>query len=319
MARFIFFLICFLFSFCSSVFRKNIYLLDEKLEKLQRDAFFILGFSENKVFLFEDKQVEIYEIKFKKLVWTKEPNLYSIYAAKTGHLEIAEKIWFDLLNTKENKSVSFFNLMRTFYILEDWEGMKKLFEHIHLEKNFDFQEVLTYLKVLESQRRFGELLLYLDYISNYLDLEISERILVGNYYLNYGELRQAGAEFEKVLSVYPFHKEGLDGMLKVYFYEEKYEIAEMFLRNFLKFHKPNEDVVLIGSEIFYKLNKYEEGINLLKQTIPADKKKFLFLWKALNYSSNYKSMKVPSQLLEFYRPYSPNEEQKIFQKILLSE
>lgn len=317
--RIVVFGICFFFSFCSSFLKKNVYLLDEKLDKLQRDAFFIVGLDKNIVLLFSDREVENYEAKFRKLIQTQEPNLYSIYAAKTGNLELAEKIWFELLNTKTAQSVSFLNLMRTFYILEDWEGMKNLFEKLHLEQNHSFQEAKTHIKVLESQNRFGELLLYLDYISNYFDLEISERIFVGNSYLNYGETKQARAEFEKVLSVYPFHKEGLEGMLKVYFYEEKYETAEIFLRNLIQFHKLSEDVTLTGMEIFYKLGKYEEGLKLLKQATPKEKKKFFFLWRALSYSSNYKNIQVPPQFLEFYHSYSPSQEVKIFQKILASE
>ncbi len=308
-----------MFFSCTSFFEKNIYLLNEKFERLQRDSFFIIAIDKNKVIHFEDSEIESYEQKFQEISLNRESNLYCIYSVKNGNLEEAEKIWFELLKKEKFKVIFFLNLLRTFYILEDWEGSKKLFENLHLEQKLSFKEAKVILDVLESQKRFEELLLYLDFLTNNLDLEIPERILSGNYYLSYGEKKQAEAEFEKVLSVYSFQKEGLEGMLKVYFYEENYETAEIFLKSFLQFYKPNEEIALIGAEIFYKLGKHEEGMNLLKQITPQDKKKFFSLWKALSYSLNYRNIKPVSQFLKFSYPYKIEQEAKIFQKILLSE
>ncbi|MCX8000663.1 MAG: hypothetical protein N3A69_17240, partial [Leptospiraceae bacterium] len=275
--------ILFFFVSCSSLLKPNLYLLDDKFELLQRDTLFIVTTSQNKITLFEDKDLIQYEMKLKTLNPISNPNLYSIYALKSGNVQLAETTWWNRLESGE--ITSFFNLLRTFYLLDDKEGIKRLFEKFYQKKNFSFIKAKPTLEILSSQIRLEELILVLDYISNNIELEILERIQIGNYYLNYGELEKAKKEFEKILLVYSFQKEALEGMIKVYFHENNNETSNMFLKTYLSFYKPIEEFILIGMENFYKLKLYQEGIELSKKiSKPQNKEKYFSLLKALYYS-----------------------------------
>ncbi|MCX8000783.1 MAG: hypothetical protein N3A69_17850 [Leptospiraceae bacterium] len=199
---------------------------------------------------------------------------------------------------------SFFNLLRTFYLLDDREGIKKLLEKFYQKKNFSFSSIKITAEVLISQSRFEELIWILDYVSNSIPLEILERLQIANYYLNYGELEKARKEFEKVLFVYSFQKEALEGMVKVYFYENNYETSNMFLKAYLNSYKPNEELVLIGMENFYKLTLYREGIELSKQLLnPKNKARYFSLLKALYYSFSSKIPKTNWDSIEEFKTF----------------
>lgn len=287
---------------CSSLFKPNLYLLDDKFETLQRDNLFLIAVAQNKTALFEDKEISKYEEKFKNLNSSSNLNLYSIYALKTGNIELAENTWWSLL--EKNELSSFFNLLRTFYLLDDRDGIKKLLEKFFQKKIFSFSSLNLIAEVLISQSRFEELIWILDYVSNNIPLEILERLQIANYYLDYGELEKARKEFEKVLFVYSFQKEALEGMVKIYFYENNYETSNMFLKAYLNSYKPNEEMVLIGMENFYKLTLYREGLELSKQlSNPKNKARYFSLLKALYYSFSSKIPKTNWYSLEEFKTF----------------
>jgi tetratricopeptide (TPR) repeat protein len=310
----------FLFSGCLGKWvRPNLFLMEEKYEIIKRDSRYILGFEGQEPIPFVDRDIDAYEKQRKKFSIEPKSQEYLVYTIKTGEILEPETHWEEEALQNGVQSTGFFNLLRTMYLLEDWEGarefLRKLFSKHPPEKD-KIQKMVTFLK---NQSRFEELVLVLDIVSEYENFSLESRIEIAEYFLSVGDLENAKRQYERILSTYSFHKPALLGMLRVSVYEEKWDSGIQYFRALNALGYLPEDAYYYAIWVHYSLGEFEEAYQLFNQTPPKKKKEkeVLELGRALRFSLSKSPEKTETPAsLEANNPISESIQKDIYRRIL---
>ena len=307
--KLIFSIVFFVLNCFGNFLRPNLFLVEDKFELLQRDSRFLISINPPEYFL--DPEIHLYEIKKQALEKEEaKSNLYWIYALKSGDILEAETYWKNLALKKGFHTIEFYNFLRISYLLEDWQMarsfIREVFRKQHLDKTL-LEKMITFLK---NSQRYEESILVLDVVSEFENFEISAREEIAEYFFKIGELEIARGEYEKILSVFSFHKKALLGMLQVCIYEEKWENASVYLKAIQSTQTLPENFFSLALQVYYHLREYEKALELAKKAPSKVKKDLEFqkIYKAILFSTSRNPIGLDYQI--------PEEEKKIYQMLL---
>lgn len=318
--KFIFLIILFLEACLGKWIRPNLFLIEEKYEILKRDPKYLVAMTGEKPEVFTDKEIDEYDKKKDSLKKENpQSNLFYIYALKSGEILEPEKAWEASAREKGPNNIEFYNLLRTMYLLEDWDGARNFIREIfsiHPPEKKLIERMIGFLKGME---RYEESILVLDIVSEFDSFEISAREEIAAYYLSIGDIPGAKRQYERILSTFSFHRTALLGMLKASVYEENWEDGLEYLKVLRGLGNLPSEAYLFALQVFYEKGEYEQALDIVKKS-PVEIKddpEFRRIWKGLVFSSSkdpdlriFNGRKVENQ------DFSGEEEKSIYRMLL---
>jgi tetratricopeptide (TPR) repeat protein len=307
--KFVFFIFLFIFIHCKSVLKPNLLEDSEKWDHIVNDKKFLTEFNGNGVY-YLDNNSEFVEIEDLSSLDFTQKNRYAIQSLKQGEIDLAEKIWKDRLLESPEDSLALLNFIRLSYLVGDYENIRIHLANVFQKKSPTKDYVFTVLNWLKKDMRIEESILFLDVLSNRSEFELQALEEIGNYFLQINDLPRARTYFEKILSIFAFHEGALAGMVKVNFYEEKWEDAIVFGRTAQKI-KANTDYRPYLLQAYYESGEYEEGLKLVKETPAKFKQQKLFLraWISIHYSLH--PNQFPNEIQPFLNSLHTEEKKEL--------
>jgi hypothetical protein len=243
-----------------------------------------------------------------------DKNNYYVLEAKNGNLDFAERGFRDLLNERSSEMAPFLNLVRMYYIIQEFEVAKKFIRQ-HVERNrIPFPRMKPILDKLESSYRLDERGMVLEAVQNIPEFQYYSWKELGKYFIFKRDLSSAEYYLQKILTGNPFDEESLLLMAEICLDEGRWsELVDYGKALHLTNNGKKYSYYFIGRGYFERL-MYKEGLEWLEKAPDSEKQKpeFLILWKDLTLSVHpYKSLESIRRYFRMARekgfPYSEEE------------
>lgn len=208
---------------CVSIFRPTPVLEEDKSEILKADKQFIL-LNENLTPVVNPDFTSL-DKKLKSLQGAKsfhELNNLAVYGVMLSYIESSEEILKKLQKEKPQEMVPFLNLLRIYYLLDEYEIAKKMLNNFYKYHAHDKKKVFEFMKYLKESSRAEEHVLFLDVISNYEEYEMQALQELGEYFISIRDLDLAKPYFEKILTIYAYNPVALHSMMLIHYINESW-------------------------------------------------------------------------------------------------
>ncbi|MDX1958671.1 MAG: hypothetical protein SFU98_08870 [Leptospiraceae bacterium] len=241
--------------------------LEESLEEsiFQKDKKFLISASGKMEYSFvSNPQDELKKIDKKSLNTIAEKNRYAILLVKNLELDDAEETWIKILET-ENRVEVFYNLLRLYFLKEEYTKAKELSKKFILKNRSDKKKLLSIGNSLKEETRFEEATIYYDTLSEESGLELESLEEVARYFYSIGDNKNALLYYERILEIFSFHAEALSRLVILNTKDEKYENAILYFQALKKISpKPTEFYPFLF-RAYYETGEYDLCLSLLNE------------------------------------------------------
>lgn len=275
-------LIMFNLNGCFSIFRPTPILEEDKSEILKADKQFILlneDFSpvSNPDFSSLDKKIK----SLQKAKSFHELNNLAVYGVKLSYIESSEDILKKLQKENPQEIVPFLNLLRIYYLLDEYEiGKKMLNEYykIHIGNKKKIIEIMNFLK---TTNRAEEYVLFLDVVSNYQEYEMQALEELGLYFISIRDYELAKSYFEKILTIYAYNPVALHSMMQIHFINESWADVISYGLPLKKEKVKVNGYYAMMAKAFYELGDYAKAVKISEEATNSEKESldFLIVWR----------------------------------------
>lgn len=267
---------------CFSIFKATPILEENKADALKNDNRFIL-LDEN-LNPIEKPDFSSLDKKIRALQKAKsfhDLNNLAVYGAKLSYIESSEEILKKLQKEKPNEMAPFLNLLRIYYLLDEYEIAKNMLNEYYKAHLGDKNKVFEFMKSLKASNRAEEHVLFLDVISNYQEHETQALEELGLYFLSIRDYELAKPYFEKILTIYAYHPVALHSMMQIHFVNESWANVISFGTPLKKEKKKANDYYAMMAKSYYELGEYSQAIKLSEEAPEAEKSSidFLIVWR----------------------------------------
>lgn len=270
----------FIFQFCSV----RPALVDfEKVDKLQRDKKFI--FIKTKAFKqLKTKKLETYEAKEDFLAQSKalyDRNNIAIYQIKQAKADKAEANLKEVLDKKPTHFVATLNLLRLYYLVEDYELVRRHYDRYLKEIDADKKKVFSLISYLEKKNRIEEKVLFLDVLVTYKNLEIEALEQLGLYFLENRDFYNAEMYFEKLLQIDSFNLIALQSMMQISFEKDEWDAVILYGSTLDKLRSSGEDYFYYMAKAYYETKEFGKAIQVSRLAARKNKMDYdiLLVWR----------------------------------------
>lgn len=267
---------------CFSIFRAAPILEDDKVEVLKNDKELILldenlNPIQNPDFTYLDKKIK----SLQKAKSFHELNNLAVYGAKLSYLETSEEILRKLQEEKPDQIAPVLNLLRIYYLLDEYEIAKKMLNGYYKIHTNDKKKVFEIMKYLKTSNRTEEHVIFLDVISNYQEHEIQALEELGLYFLSIKDYELARSYFEKILTIYAYHPVALYSMMKIHFVSESWSQVIIYGLSLKKERKKDNDYYSMMTKSYFELGEYLQAIKFSEEAPESEKVliDFLTVWR----------------------------------------
>lgn len=273
--------------FIISIFHFCIYPIREA-EVLETDVLFLYlnstEFSQNEL----EKMNSIWKVKMLRGKGTtaEDKNNLGILFAKNSLLDDAESFWKECMKISESNPVCFSNLIRMYYLIDEYEISKKeISTYLKTAKKEQIQQVR---KLLTSQNRKEETVLLLDVQSKIPGMEVVSWDELSAYFLEKQDYEKAYFYLEKILEINPYHKNARASMVLLAHDLEKWDDLLMFAMNLNSTDDKIPDLNYYIAKAYYEKRNYSEALEWIRKSPESEKETFPFieLWKKILLSVN---------------------------------
>lgn len=255
---------------------------DELIDAVINDTHFILLNSDSSV----QTKPDFTDIK-SKLKTAKGPqslsqsNNLAVYRAKLGDIEKSEELFKSTINSFPAEKIPVLNYLRLNYLLNEYPLARKTVQE-YFERNGKKKEVIvSVLDSLKNSGRKEEYIICLDTISSYSDFEMSALENLGEYFLNDRDYKNAEFYFEKILSIFAFHKAALRGMMHVSADRESWNDVYLYGKPLISDMTMPPDYYYLMLKALYETGNYAEAVNFASKSPEPAKQSldFLLVWR----------------------------------------
>lgn len=282
MINLLLFIILFPLIGCFSIFRPTPILEDDKSQILKADIQFILlnedlSSIKNPDFTFLDK-------KIKSLQKTKsfhELNNLAVYGLKLSYIETSEDILKKLQKEKPSEIVPFLNLLRIYYLLDEYEVCKKIINEYYKFHAGNKKKIFDVMAYLKNSNRVEEHVLFLDVLSNYQEHEMQALEELGLYFISVRDFDLAKPYFEKILTIYAYNPLALHSLMQIHFINESWADVITYSIPLKKEKIKRKDYYAMVAKAHYELGDYSLAIKESEEATDLDKASldFLIVWR----------------------------------------
>ncbi len=270
------------FSGCFSIFRPTPVLEEDKSEILRADNQFIL-LKEN-LSPVENPDFTSLDKKVKSLQGAKsfhELNNLAVYGVKLSYIESSEGILRKLQKEKPQEMTPYLNLLRIYYLLDEYEIAKKMLNDYYKLHSGDKKKVFEFMKYLKSSNRAEEHVLFLDVISNYQEYEIQALEELGLYFISIRDLELAKPYFEKILTIYAYNPVALHSLMQIHYINESWADVITYAIPLKKEKVKDKNYYTMLAKAHFELGEYLLAVKASEEAPEAEKISvdFLTVWR----------------------------------------
>lgn len=205
----------------------------------------------------------------------------AIFLAKDGRIEEAESIWIEFLEKEPNNKEALMNLVRMYYILEEYSLAKDRIRSWVVKNKIQLADFTNILQELNDEYRLEERGMYLEAVMDIPGYELYSYQELGNYFLYKKQLNSAEYYFQKILEYYPFHESALESMAEICLYLGRWrELIDYGKALHLTPGKKNLSYYYIGKG-YYELKDFKTANEWLSKGPDSEKIQldYFLLWR----------------------------------------
>lgn len=267
---------------CFSIFRPTPVLEDDKSETLKVDNQFILLNEDltpvqNPDFTSLDKKIK----SLQKAKSFHALNNLAVYGAKLSYIESSEEILKKLQKEKPQEMVPFLNLLRIYYLLDEYDIAKKMLNNYYKLHSGDKKKVFDFMKYLKTSNRAEEHVLFLDVISNYQEYEMQALEELGLYFISIRDLELAKPYFEKILTIYAYNPVALHSMMQIHYINESWADVITYATPLKKEKTKEKNYHTMIAKAYFELGEYALAVKASEEAPEYEKVSldFLTIWR----------------------------------------
>lgn len=215
-----------------------------------------------------------------------DKNNLGILFAKNSLLDDAESFWKECMKISESNPVCFSNLIRMYYLIDEYEISKKEISiYLKTAKKEQIQQVK---KLLTNQNRKEETILLLDVQSKIPGMEVVSWDELSTYFLEKQDYEKAYFYLEKILEINPYHKNARASMVLLAHDLEKWDDLLMFAMNLNSTDDKIPDLNYYIAKAYYEKRNYSEALEWIRKSPESERETLAFieLWKKILLSVN---------------------------------
>ncbi|WP_025182487.1 tetratricopeptide repeat protein [Leptospira interrogans] len=215
-----------------------------------------------------------------------DKNNLGILFAKNSLLDDAESFWKECMKISESNPVCFSNLIRMYYLIDEYEISKKEISiYLKTAKKEQIQQVK---KLLTNQNRKEETILLLDVQSKIPGMEVVSWDELSTYFLEKQDYEKAYFYLEKILEINPYHKNARASMVLLAHDLEKWDDLLMFAMNLNSTDDKIPDLNYYIAKAYYEKRNYSEALEWIRKSPESEREtlSFIELWKKILLSVN---------------------------------
>lgn len=271
-----------LFHGCFSIFRPTPVLEEDKSEILKTDKQFIL-LNENLTPI-ENPDFTSLDKKVKSLQNAKsfhELNNLAVYGVKMSYIESSEEILRKLQKEKPQEITPYLNLLRIYYLLEEYDIAKKMLNEYYKSHSGDKKKVFEFMKYLKTSNRSEEHVLFLDVISNYQEFEMQALEELGLYFISIRDFEMARPYFEKILTIYAYNPIALNSMMQIHYINESWGDVVTYATPLKKEKAKDKNYYTMLAKAYFELGEYQLAVKTSEEAPESEKVSidFLTVWR----------------------------------------
>lgn len=267
---------------CVSIFRPTPVLEEDKSEILKADKQFIL-LNENLIPVVNPDFTSL-DKKLKSLQGAKsfhELNNLAVYGVMLSYIESSEEILKKLQKEKPQEMVPYLNLLRIYYLLDEYEIAKKMLNSFYKYHARDKKKVFDFMKYLKESSRAEEHVLFLDVISNYEEYEMQALQELGEYFISIRDLDLAKPYFEKILTIYAYNPVALHSMMLIHYINESWADVITYATPLRKEKAKDKAYYTMLAKAYFELGEYKLAVKASEEAPESEKSSldFLTVWR----------------------------------------
>lgn len=290
-----------------------------KSAELELDSYFLfmdqgmLTVSELKDHRNDSEHLKLYRKNYSTLAFADKNNYY-ILESKNGNLDLAESGFKKLVIEKPKLDIPFLNLIRMYYILEEFSLARSFASNWATTNRIKLVEFIPFLDHLEKNYRLEERAMLLEGVSTIPGFELYSWRELGKYFLFKKDFASAEFYLQKILVTIPFDEESLVAMAELCLDGKRWsELTDYGKAMSLTPGKKNKSFYYIARGL-YERGQFTEANNHLIQAPDSEKVNldYLLLWRNSLLAENPKNSLLP--LRKYFRiikerGYSGTEEE----------
>ncbi|MBP9164496.1 MAG: hypothetical protein KBF99_15045 [Leptospiraceae bacterium] len=267
---------------CVSIFRPTPVLEEDKSEILKADKQFIL-LNENLTPVVNPDFTSL-DKKLKSLQGAKsfhELNNLAVYGVMLSYIESSEEILKKLQKEKPHEMIPYLNLLRIYYLLDEYEIAKKMLNSFYKYHARDKKKVFEFMKYLKESSRAEEHVLFLDVISNYEEYEMQALQELGEYFISIRDLDLAKPYFEKILTIYAYNPVALHSMMLIHYINESWADVITYATPLRKEKAKDKTYYTMLAKAYFELGEYKLAVKASEEAPESEKTSldFLTVWR----------------------------------------
>ena len=267
---------------CFSIFRPTPVLEEDKSEILKADKQFIL-LNENLTPVVNPDFTSL-DKKLKSLQGAKsfhELNNLAVYGVMLSYIESSEEILKKLQKEKPHEMIPYLNLLRIYYLLDEYEIAKKMLNSFYKYHARDKKKVFEFMKYLKESSRAEEHVLFLDVISNYEEYEMQALQELGEYFISIRDLDLAKPYFEKILTIYAYNPVALHSMMLIHYINESWADVITYATPLRKEKAKDKTYYTMLAKAYFELGEYKLAVKASEEAPESEKTSldFLTVWR----------------------------------------
>lgn len=255
----------------------------DKVDLLEKDKKFILIKTET-LTLLKKQKLKSYEEK--ESFFAKSNDLYdlnnlAIYQIRQAKADEAEANLKKIIKTKPAHFVSTINLVRLYYLVGDFELVRKAFGQYLTDTKAEQKKVFSMISYLEKKNRIDEKVLFLDVVVGYEHLEIKALEQLGLYFLQNRDFQNAKSYFEKLLQIDSFNTVALTSMMQISFENEEWDAVILYGITLDKLQHQKGDYFYYMAKSYYETKEFGKAIQFSELAAKKSKVDFhlLTVWR----------------------------------------
>lgn len=228
-------------------------------------------------------------------------NNYYILALREGRIDVSEEGFLELLRERPKTREVFLNLIRLYYVLEEYNLAKSYTKEWVKKNRVPLAEFRSYLNQLDKELRWEERGMLLEAVSTSPGYELYSWQELGKYFLFQKDYESAEFYLQRVLETLPFHEESLVSMAELCIDSKRWsELVDYGKAMHLTPGKKKYSYFYIGKG-YYERQKYQTCLKWLEKAPDSEKAQldFLSLWRDALLAENPRNSLVP--LRKYFR------------------
>ncbi|WCL48981.1 tetratricopeptide repeat protein [Leptospira sp. GIMC2001] len=235
-----------------------------------------------------------------------EKNNLAVLHAKAGQLDLAEKSFRSLLIPKPKDYTPFLNLVRMYYIIEEYSEARSFVSDWVRREGIQLEEFKRILDLFYKSYRLKERGMLLEAVEKIPGFELYAWIELSKYFLNERDLSSTEYYLQNILTLSPFDEDALMGMAELSLDMRRWQELVDYGKALNLTPNGKKKSFFYIAKGYFELGNYKEALSWIDKTPEMERAnlEFLILWRDTILVSNPRASLEP--IRKFFRIIQAN-------------